>query len=42
MLFLNEDPEESKEAMRAPPSKKRTVIQREVDSYRVTDPQRER
>jgi hypothetical protein len=38
MLFLNEDLEESKEASRAQQTKKRTLNQREMDSYRVTDP----
>lgn len=42
MLFLNTDQEESKEASKGQASKKRTLNQREMESYRVTDPQKER
>jgi hypothetical protein len=38
MLFLNGDPEESKDEGRALPSKKRTINQREAEIYRVNDP----
>lgn len=38
MLFLNDDHEESKAATNAHRSKKRTLNQREVESYKVNDP----